>query len=142
MINALVVALPPLVNTAPATFKFPPLMLPVAVIKPLVPMLPILALPVTDRLINAPKLVTLGCALVVNGPVNAPATTVPEFANTLATVKLPDKFKLLPDIVRLAEPSINPPLLNCIDVFDPAAYATPVFTTAVVAVPVFDVAVR
>ena len=49
-----------LATTAPAVLILPPPILPVAVIKPPVPMLPMLALPEIDNDVIVPKLVTLG----------------------------------------------------------------------------------
>ena len=49
-----------LLPLAKGPIKFPPVILPVAIIKPPVPMLPILALPDTVKLVSVPTLVILG----------------------------------------------------------------------------------
>ena len=48
--------------TVPAVVKLAPVILPVAVIKPPVPILPMLALPETDTEVNVPTDVMFGCA--------------------------------------------------------------------------------
>ena len=89
---------------------------------PLVLMLPNIALPVTDnsppvdklppdilpeavKLDNVPTDVILGCALVVNVPVNKLAPIVPLLAYTLPLITLPltDRLDSVPKLVKLAE---------------------------------------
>ena len=50
----------PVTDNAPLVVKLPPRTFPVAVINPLVPMLPMLAFPETETLVSTPTLVTLG----------------------------------------------------------------------------------
>ena len=68
-------------------------------------------LPATTRPANVPVLVIFGCAAVVNVPVKKLALTKLAPA-TLPTLKLPFNVTLLPLIVKLAEPSSTPELLN------------------------------
>ena len=58
------------------------------------PMLPTLALPLTETLVNIPVLVMLGCEAVVNEPPNVVATTpvapkLPTFALPVALMTPP-----------------------------------------------------
>jgi len=70
------------------------------------PTLPILALPVTDKLANDPTLVILGCAFVVTVPAVVAAqliTPVNVVADTLPAVILPvtDNVASVPTLVML-----------------------------------------
>ena len=78
--------------------------------------MPDVILPVTAALLNVPTLVILGCADVVNVPVNKLAPIVPELAYTFPEVVLPVTAKLVsvPTLVILGwlfELAVNLPVM-------------------------------
>jgi hypothetical protein len=91
----------PVADTIPAVIILPAFKLPVAVINPPVPMVPMLALPDTDTLVNLPTLVILGCAAVVTVPA---VVAAPDNAptNVVAVIALFAKFELIPEVVHSA----------------------------------------
>ena len=115
----------PVAVIKPAVPMLPILALPVAVIKPTVPMLPILAFPDTERETNVPVDVMFGCAAVVTvpavvalvaAPLNVPVNVV---AVTLPNVPLP---------VALTAPAVTklPPVILPVAVIKPVVPMFPI----------------
>ena len=93
--------------------KFPPVILPVAVIKPAVPKLPTLAFPDTETEVNVPTDVILGCAAVVTVPAVVADPAEPALVAYVALATVP--VTLPPGIlVNPAALPVNTPVLAVI----------------------------
>ena len=134
LIKPVVPILPP--EILPSATRFPPLTLPIAVIKPAVLIFPATALPLTDTEVSVPTLVILGCAAVVTVPAVPAVVAVPAFVAFVALATNPVTFAPVSDVNPAPLPKNTLPWMLPVAVIRPVVIKfPPVILPVAVTVP-------